>query len=167
MRSFAKSTLIAAMLSTLATTAAMAAEIGQISFKGSITASACLINGGTRLSHEVPMGDVPKNYLSNDSYAGKAFSLNFTQCSVAPTVTFKDFDPATGILPLDAGATAKNVGIVLTHDGKTLETNRIDNLTLTGGTVKVDLSAKYKHVGTEEIVAGSANAMTQVDVVYE
>ena len=167
MRNFAKNTLIAAMLSTLATTAALAAPIGQINFAGNITAAACLINGGTKLSHTVPMGDIPMNYLANDSYPGKPFSLKFTQCSVAPKVTFTDFNATTGVLPLAADATAKNVGIVLVYAGQQLATNKIEGLALANGEVNVDLSAKYKHVGADAIVAGTANAMTQVDVVYE
>lgn len=155
------------MFSTLVSTAAVAAQVGQIKFTGNITAAACLINNGTRLSHEVPMGDVPMNYLANDSYAGKAFSLKFTQCSVAPKVTFTDFNATTGVLPLAADATAKNVGIVLVYAGQQLATNKIEGLVLANGAVNVDLSAKYKHVGTDAIVAGSANALTQVDVVYE
>lgn len=168
MRSFAKNTLIAAMLSMLATTTAMAAEIGQISFKGNITAAACLINGATKLSHNVLMGDIPMNYLNNSGYLGKEFSLEFTGCSKAPKVTFKDFNATTGVLALTPEqGVAQNVGIVMVYGGQQLMTNKIDNLELKDGAVTISLSAKYKHVGTEPIVAGSANAMTQVDVAYE
>ena len=167
MRNFAKSTLIAAVLSTLTTSVALADGVGQIKFTGNITAAACLINGGTKLSQTVPMGDVPMNHLENVGYAGKAFSLEFTECSTAPKVTFSNFNVATGVLNLDADSQAKNVGIVLVYRGQPLATNKIDNLVLVNNAVKVDLSAKYKHVGESAIVAGSANAMTQVDVEYK
>ncbi len=168
MRSFAKSTLIAAVLSTLATSIALAAPVGQINFTGNITAATCLINNSKKLTQTVDMGDVSASYVNHTSYKGTSFDLNFTGCSTAPKVTFGDFDAATGVLPLSAGETAQNVGIVLLRDGTQLTSNTITDLALTGDEVKVTLVAKYQKINASDaIVPGSANATTQVDVVYQ
>lgn len=167
MRSFAKSTLIAAVLSTLATSVALADVVGQINFTGNITAATCLINNSKKLTQTVDMGDVSASYVNHTSYKGTSFDLSFTFCSKAPKVTFGDFDAATGVLPLSADTTAKNVGIVLLRDGTQLTSNKITDLALTGDEVKVTLVAKYKHIGAYPIVVGSADALTQVDVSYD
>jgi type 1 fimbria pilin len=167
MRSFAKSTLIAAVLSTLATSVALADVVGQINFTGEITAATCLINNSKTLTQTVDMGKVSASYVNHTSYKGTSFDLNFTGCSKAPKVTFVNFDSATGVLPLSTGATAQNVGIVLLRNDTQLTSNEITGLALNGDAVKVTLVAKYKHIGSDPIVVGSADAMTQVDVLYE
>lgn len=168
MRSFAKSTLIAAVLSTLATSVALADVVGQINFTGEITAATCLINNSQKLTQTVDMGKVSASHVDHTSDKGTPFSLNFTRCSTAPIVTFVDFNAATGVLPLSAGETAQNVGIVLLRNDTQLVSNKIAGLTLDGGAVKVTLVAKYQKINASDaIVPGSANATTQVDVVYE
>lgn len=192
MRNMKKNVLVAAMLATLATSVALAQsaqsvqkQTGKIIFTGSIEEVACNVNKA-RLNdlgtiQDVAMGRVARQDVdSNNTKFDMNVILDLSACSSKPRVLIKGLSAAKPYIPLtNAGSAgvAKNVAIALFNKNDTTKALDSEEITYadSGGKVedgtyyaKFELSAKYtKMTKADPIVAGLANAVADVEIIYE
>lgn len=171
--------VLALAAAALASQHAMAAD-GTITFTGSITASTCTINGGTK-DFAVPMPTVPATSLATAGAPSGTtpFTIALTSCTPVTGTVHTYFesgvttDTATGNLKLDAGG-ATNVQIQLANasDGSSIKAGFADasqnskTAALTAGAGTLQYVARYVAVNGAA-VAGPANSSVKYTISYQ
>ena len=170
-----KIALISAILSLSVFQAANAAD-GVISFTGSITGTACVVDTSA-IAQPVNLGTVATTAFSGGSgatAAAKRFNIVLKSCPASVTSASIRFDGATNtanpsILALTSGQTATNVGVAIyEQDSATLIPVGSSSASVTLlEDVNNTLTYFAKYMATGVVGAGSAKSSTSFTVTYQ
>ncbi|STA81204.1 fimbrial protein [Citrobacter koseri] len=170
-----KIALISAILSLSVFQAANAAD-GVISFTGSITGTACVVDTFA-IAQPVNLGTVATTAFSGGSgatAAAKRFNIVLKSCPASISNASIRFDGITdtinpSILALSNGQTASNVGVAIyEQDNSTLiPVGSASSSVALEEDVDNTLTYFAKYMATGAVGAGTANSSTAFTVIYQ
>lgn len=168
-----KIALISAILSLSVFQAANAAD-GVISFTGSITGTACVVDTSA-IAQPVNLGTVATTAFSGGSgatAAAKRFNIVLKSCPASISNASIRFDGITdtinpSILALSNGQTASNVGVAIYEQDNLIPVGSASSSVALEEDVDNTLTYFAKYMATGAVGAGTANSSTAFTVIYQ